>query len=196
MNPEQLLIIEDDEVLRGQLARALQRHAGNIHECASVPACHEMLAQLPPLDAALLDLNLGDDNGLELIPVLLEHSPQCRVLVLTGYGSIPTAVSATRLGAWNYLTKPAGAREILAALSAEDNTIAELPERPPSLHRLEWEYIQRVLAEHDGNVSAAARTLGIHRRTLQRRLQKRPSPTDYERDRKPEKPGGTGQENG
>ena len=182
MKPDQLLIIEDDDILRQQLARALRPHAGEVHQCASVPACRQMLPDLPPLDAVLLDLNLGEDNGLELIPVLLDHSPRCRILVLTGYGSIPTAVSATRLGAWNYLTKPASAGEILAALSEGDHAIAELPEQPPSLHRLEWEYIQRVLAEHDGNVSAAARTLGIHRRTLQRRLRKRPSPADYDRD--------------
>lgn len=181
---QRLLIIEDDETLRTQLARMLRRREMEVSEADSPAACLTLLRSLPAQDAVILDLNLGDDNGLALIEPLLKHSPECRILVLTGYASIPTAVSATRLGAHNYLPKPASLEQILAALGDDPNReLPALPDAPPSLERLEWEHIQRVLEEHDGNISAAARVLGIHRRTLQRRLKKRPSATDYDRDR-------------
>ena len=106
---------------------------------------------------------------------MLEVVPDCRVVVLTGYSSIATAVQAIKLGAVNYLCKPADAEEILAALSQEEaDPGAEVAEHPPSINRLTWEHIQKVLQEHDGNISATARALGMHRRTLQRKLQKRP----------------------
>lgn len=179
-----ILIVEDDDALRTQLQRALGRRDWHCHTADGVEACLAQLPFLAALDAAILDLNLGHDNGLTLITPILERFPACRVLVLTGYGSIPSAVAATRRGAHNYLTKPASLADILVALG--DNTPEQmpvLPDAPPSLERLEWEHIQRVLDDHEGNVSAAARTLGIHRRTLQRRLKKRPSASDYARDR-------------
>lgn len=179
-----ILIVEDDDALRTQLQRALGRRDWHCHAADSVDACLALLPALATLDAAILDLNLGHDNGLTLITPVLARFPACRVLVLTGYGSIPSAVAATRRGAHNYLTKPASLADILAALG--DNTPEQtplLPDAPPSLERLEWEHIQRVLDDHEGNISAAARTLGIHRRTLQRRLKKRPSASDYARDR-------------
>lgn len=178
-----LLIIEDDDLLREQLARSLESHPYNLHLSATRDECLAQLAHLPSLFGALVDLNLGDKNGLELIAPLLRHSPQCRIVILTGYGSIPTAVTAMRRGAWNYLTKPASIGEILTALDNPPESLPELPDSPPSLERLEWEHIQQVLKEHDGNISAASRTLGIHRRTLQRRLKKRPAASEYNRDR-------------
>ena len=114
-------------------------------------------------------------SGLVLLPRLLELAPQSLIVVLTGYSSIVTAVEATRAGATNYLCKPATIEEILAAFAGStsaDNT--PIASDPISVERLEWEHIQRVLHEHDGNVSATARALGMHRRTLQRKLQKRP----------------------
>lgn len=181
---QQLLLIEDDDTLRSQLARMLRQRGMQVNEAASVPQCLDLLPDLACQDKAILDLNLGDDNGLSLIEPLLRHSPECRILVLTGYASIPTAVAATRLGAHQYLPKPASLEQILGALdTATEVALPELPDTPPSLERLEWEHIQRVLDEHNGNISAAARILGIHRRTLQRRLKKRPSAAEYDRDR-------------
>ncbi|MCK0538186.1 response regulator transcription factor [Alcanivorax quisquiliarum] len=186
MSTPQMLIIEDDDALRDQLQRALGSRGWLCHAENSVASGLTRLATLSQLDAALLDLNLGADNGLALIEPILARFPRCRVLILTGYGSIPSAVAATRRGAHNYLTKPASLADILAALDQDTaQQTPDLPDAPPSLERLEWEHIQRVLDEHEGNISAAARVLGIHRRTLQRRLKKRPSPSDYARDRNP-----------
>lgn len=154
-----------------------------MHHAADLQQAHALLTTLATLDAAVLDQNLGNDNGLDLIQPLLARFPDCRVLVLTGYGSIPAAVAATRRGAHNYLTKPANAGEILDALGRDPGDTDDLPEAPPSLQRLEWEHIQRVLDAHQGNISRAADALGIHRRTLQRRLKKRPSPSHFQRDR-------------
>ena len=115
------------------------------------------------------------DSGLVLLPKLLELDPEMRVVILTGYSSIATAVEAIKRGACNYLCKPADADDVLAALSAEHADLDSLvPENPMSVDRLQWEHIQRVLTEHAGNISATARALGMHRRTLQRKLQKRP----------------------
>jgi len=182
LNPE-LLLVEDDESLRLHLGDRLTRHGYKVHRCASMAQAAEVLTSARQLDAAILDQNLDQDNGLDLIEPLLARFPACRILVLTGYGSIPAAVAATRRGAHNYLTKPASMGDILQAFQEDTTTMPELPDAPPSLERLEWEHIQHVLEEHQGNVSAAARTLGIHRRTLQRRLKKRPSASHYHRDR-------------
>ena len=115
------------------------------------------------------------DSGLVLLPKLLELDPEMRVLILTGYSSIATAVEAIKRGACNYLCKPADADDVLAALLSQHADLDSLvPENPMSVDRLQWEHIQRVLSEHDGNISATARALGMHRRTLERKLQKRP----------------------
>ncbi|HCE39402.1 MAG: hypothetical protein CL543_02420 [Alcanivorax sp.] len=180
--PESLLLLEDDELLARQTRRALARHGCDTHWAADLDGARRLLHRLPALDAAVLDQNLGTDNGLDLIAPLLQRFPDCRVIVLTGYGSIAAAVAATRRGAHNYLTKPAGVSDILEALERDPADLDSLPEAPPSLQRLEWEHIQRVLDAHQGNISQAARALGIHRRTLQRRLKKRPSPAHFQRD--------------
>jgi two-component system response regulator RegA len=123
----------------------------------------------------VLDLRLAADSGLRLIPPLKAAYPEIRILLLTGYASIATAVEAIKLGATHYLPKPAGVDEILSALGAEEGDAEVTPaEAPLSVDRLEWEHIQKVLAEHEGNLSATARALKMHRRTLQRKLAKRP----------------------
>lgn len=183
-----LLLVEDDTVLREQLARRLQRAGYQLHACASNAQALAVLDHCPSLTAALLDQNIGNDSGLNLIAPLRRHSPACRIVMLTGYGSIPAAVSATREGACNYLTKPASLTEILRALNDHVTVVdTPLPDSPPSLERLEWEHIQQVLEQHQGNISASARTLGIDRRTLQWRLKKRPSASQFRRDQGDEK---------
>ena len=133
------------------------------------------LAKQDVPDYAVLDLKMEGDSGLVLLPKLLELDPEMRVLILTGYSSIATAVEAIKRGACNYLCKPADADDVLAALLSQHADLDSLvPENPMSVDRLQWEHIQRVLSEHDGNISATARALGMHRRTLQRKLQKRP----------------------
>ena len=137
-----------------------------------------ILAQQDLPDYATLDLKMDGDSGLVLLPKLLELDPEMRVVILTGYSSIATAVEAVKRGACNYLCKPADADDVLAALLSEHTDLDTLvPENPMSVDRLQWEHIQRVLNEHEGNISATARALGMHRRTLQRILAKRaPSP--------------------
>jgi two-component system, response regulator RegA len=179
-----VLLLEDDDALRHHLGQRLARQGYQVWPCANLTSASHTLDALADLHAAILDQNVGNENGLDLISPLLHRFPSCKVLVLTGYGSIPAAVSATRLGACNYLTKPASIQDIIRALEGETATMpVNLPDAPPSLERLEWEHIQRVLDEHEGNISSAARVLGIHRRTLQRRLKKRPAARDYDRDR-------------
>ena len=124
----------------------------------------------------VLDLNLNGSSGLALIPQLLAINPACRIVVLTGYASITTAVDAIKLGAVQYLAKPVEIEAILAAFESDDAPDLDVvaPDEPLSVDRLEWEHIQRVLNENDGNISATARALKMHRRTLQRKLSKRP----------------------
>lgn len=169
-----LLIVEDDEVFAAVLARSLaakglETHiAGNVEQALALAKEHVFAA-------AVLDLKLADETSLALIPQLRALHPQLRILMLTGYASIQTAVEAIKLGATNYLPKPATVAEILAALqSGEGNPALPVAEQPLSVDRLEWEHIQRVLAEHGGNISATARALNMHRRTLQRKLAKKP----------------------
>ena len=169
-----LLIVEDDEIFARVLAIALRNHgievqsASNSHDALA-------LAQIHAFKAAVLDLKLAGETSLALIPQLKTLRPELRILMLTGYASIQTAVETVKLGATNYLPKPATVAEILAALGNEkaDPDIA-VADQPLSVDRLEWEHIQRVLAEHDGNISATARALNMHRRTLQRKLGKKP----------------------
>ena len=179
-----LLLVEDDELLAEQTRQALNRHGVHVTVTHDAGTTLVQLQQLARLYAAVLDQNLGPDNGLDLISPILERFPQCRVLLLTGYGSIAAAVAATHRGAHNYLTKPATPADILDALAADPASLSPaLPQTPPSLQRLEWEHIQRTLEAHDGNISRAADALGIHRRTLQRRLKKRPSASEYQREK-------------
>jgi two-component system, response regulator RegA len=166
-----LLIVEDDDVMRRALAKAFTRRGFAVREAATAAAA----AEHGGVDCAVVDLKLPDGSGLEVVAALRAASAATRIVVLTGYASIATAVTAIKLGATNYLTKPATPDEIRRALDqAGNDTGAEISEYPPSVARLQWEHIQRVLADHDGNISATARALGMHRRTLQRKLAKRP----------------------
>ncbi|MFO7647570.1 response regulator transcription factor [Halomonas sp. 3H] len=172
--PERLLIVDDDEMFCHVLDRALSRRGYRVLVAHDAEQALTLAHQHRP-ELATLDLKLEHESGLKLLPELLEIVPECRVVVLTGYSSIATAVEAIKLGAVNYLCKPADAEEVLAAFSKEGgDPETEVAEQPPSINRIAWEHIQKVLQEHDGNISATARALGMHRRTLQRKLQKRP----------------------
>ncbi|MGB8713862.1 MAG: response regulator transcription factor [Onishia taeanensis] len=172
--PQRLLIIDDDEMFCHVMQRAMSRRGFDVMVAHDAEQALAHARQSPP-EIATLDLKLEQSSGLKLLPELLELAPACRVVVLTGYSSIATAVEAIKLGAANYLCKPADADEILAALEHQDgNPDAEVADNPPSINRVTWEHIQKVLQEHDGNISATARALGMHRRTLQRKLQKHP----------------------
>ena len=169
-----LLIVDDDETFAHILSRALGRHGFNITVAHSALEAQQKLNELTP-DYATVDLKMEGASGLTLIPALIAANADMKILILTGYASITTAVEAIKLGATNYLPKPADANEIIAAFgSQEANPEAAIAEQPMSVNRLEWEHIQKVLAEHDGNISATARALNMHRRTLQRKLAKRP----------------------
>lgn len=170
---ESYLIVDDDEVFAGVMQRALQRRKFEAAVAQTAALALQLCEQLKP-DRVILDLKLGEDNGLQLIQRLREIHPPLQIVMLTGYSSIATAVNAVKLGALNYLCKPVDAGEMLNAFSPQTEELPEVVETPPSVNRLAWEHINRVLAEHDGNISATARALGMHRRTLQRKLQKRP----------------------
>jgi len=170
-----LLIVEDDEVLGERLATAFTSRGFDVRSARTAAEAEHQINEDPP-ELVVLDLRVGQDNGLALIPILKQADPATRVVVLTGYGSIATAVEAVKRGATQYLTKPADADEILAAFAGRDNQTESVSALPSmSLDRLEWEHINRVLLECGGNVSEAARLLGLHRRTLQRKLAKYPA---------------------
>ena len=173
-----ILIVEDDEVFAETITRTLSNRGYICRQAPNVEKAQTLIQSEAP-DFAILDLNLNGESSLQLIPILRLISSQMRILVLTGYASIATAVEAIKLGADNYLAKPADTDEILAAMFADfrksDRNSNEEPKlETMSVRRLEWEHIQRVLMENDGNVSATARQLNMHRRTLQRKLQKKP----------------------
>ena len=169
------LIVDDDATFTATLARGLQRH-GHICQQAHNGAMALQLATSTTPDCVVLDLRLGDESGLALLPALRAQLPLAKIVVLTGFASIATAVRAVKDGADDYLPKPVLLRELLARFDALRSTAAsELDATTMSPRRLEWEHIQRVLSECDGNISAAARRLGMHRRTLQRKLNKRPT---------------------
>lgn len=169
-----LLLIDDDETFTRVMARAMSRRGLRVSIANSADEGLALAKDDLP-DYAVLDLKMEGDSGLVLLPKLLELDAEMKVLILTGYSSITTAVEAIKRGACNYLCKPADADDVLAALLSDHGDLATLvPENPMSVDRLQWEHIQRILADHDGNISATARALGMHRRTLQRKLQKRP----------------------
>lgn len=170
-----LLLVDDDEVLCAVLARALDRKGFRVAVAHHPQAALAAAAERPP-EFAVVDLKFPDGSGLDLVRQLLGLNKGMRVVVLTGYASIATAVEATKLGAHYYLTKPTGADDIVEAL--QRNSGAEsvsIREKPLSVSRLEWEHINRVLTVNKGNISATARLLGMHRRTLQRKLSKHPA---------------------
>jgi two-component system response regulator RegA len=177
---QSLLIVEDDDVLRSRLARAFRARGFEVREAADAGSGLRLAREDPP-ELALVDLRLPGNSGLDAVRSLRELDPSTSVVVLTGYGSIATALEAIRLGATHYLTKPADVEEILAGFALAKGQMAQASGTPllfsvetPSLARVEWEHINRVLADCDGNVSKAARALGIHRRSLQRKLSKFP----------------------
>jgi two-component system response regulator RegA len=177
-----VLLVDDDERLRRRMARAFEERgyeteqAGGYDEAISI-------ATEESTELAVVDLRMPDRSGLEVVHALHRIDPATRIVVLTGYGSIATALEAVRLGATHYLTKPADVDEVIAALYRDEDRGPGTPIstdretlETPSLARVEWEHIQRVLTDCDGNITQAARRLGIHRRSLQRKLAKFPSP--------------------
>ena len=170
-----LLLVEDDPVFARMISRALGQRGYAVSHAEALETALELINN-HAFQYAILDLNLGGQTSLELIPVLNERNPQIKTLILTCYASIATAVEAIKLGATNYLAKPADTDEILAALLEKPGkaSISEANQEPMSVRRLEWEHIQKVLQENNGNISETARQLKMHRRTLQRKLQKRP----------------------
>ena len=171
-----LLLVDDDDVFRRVLARALERRGYAVTVAGAVDAAMVKAQQQPP-EYAVVDLKMPGESGLVLIEKLIELDPNTRVVMLTGYASIATAIEAIKLGAIHYLAKPCDADQVVAALnkSSDGDSATPVAGSPLSIDRLEWEHIQRVLAEHQGNVSATARALKMHRRTLQRKLGKRPA---------------------
>jgi two-component system response regulator RegA len=183
-----LLIVEDDDVLRARLARAFLSRGFEVREAKDAAGALLAGREDPP-ELALVDLRLAGASGLDVVKGLRELDAGTSIVVLTGYGSIATAIEAVRLGAMHYLTKPADVDEILAAFArgtaalpldaqagGAASDVEPGPASTPSLARVEWEHINRVLADCGGNVSQAARVLGIHRRSLQRKLAKFPTP--------------------
>lgn len=172
-----LLIVDDDRSFREALSASFKRRGYEVRAAASAEEALELCADWTP-ERAVIDLRMPGASGLELLRALKRIDQNTEIVLLTGYGSIPTAVEAVRAGAANFLTKPADPEEIEKAFSGESQSVSEaataVPETP-SLDRASWEHIQRVLADCNGNISEAARRLGLHRRTLQRKLQKLPS---------------------
>lgn len=170
-----ILVVDDDRVFAEAMARSLQRRGWQAHVALKIDEACAQARQWQPRHA-VIDLKIDQESGLALLPLLQELVPGIRVLILTGYSSITTAVAAIKLGAENYVCKPANADEVLQAFSNEKSQAAGvlLPQHPPSVRRLQWEHVQKVLDEHKGNISSTARALGMHRRSLQRILQKKP----------------------
>lgn len=171
---ERFLIVDDDLTFAQIMRRALTRRKFDVDIFQTAePAIYS--AQIQHYSKAIVDLKIAQDSGLETIKRLKAVNPDIEIIMLTGYSSISTAVEAIKLGALNYLCKPVDIDEILQAfLVTKESAEIKIPENPTSLDRLEWEHIQKTLQDNEGNISATARLLGMHRRTLQRKLQKRP----------------------
>lgn len=167
-----LLLVDDDEAFLKRLAKAMEKRGFVVETADSIASGKEIVTLRPPA-YAVVDLRLGDGNGLDVVEVLRERRPDARVVVLTGYGAIATAVAAVKIGATDYLSKPADATDVTNALLATGDDLPPPPENPMSADRVRWEHIQRVYELCDRNVSETARRLNMHRRTLQRILAKR-----------------------
>lgn len=171
-----ILVVDDDETFAAVLAGALARRGYEVETAHSSRAAFAAMAS-KDFDRLVLDLRLAHENGLELVPSLCEKRPGIRIVVLTGYANIATAVETIKLDAHHYLTKPTDVTTLLAAFEHQPG--GDLHATPPtartSLERMEWETIQQVMLDVDGNVTLAAERLGLHRRTLQRKLKKRPA---------------------
>jgi two-component system response regulator RegA len=167
-----MLLVDDDEPFLKRLAKAMEKR-GFAPELAGSVAMGKAIAQARPPAYAVVDLRLEDGNGLDVVEALRDRREDCRIVVLTGYGAIATAVAAVKIGAIDYLSKPADANEITDALLSRGESLPPPPDNPMSADRVRWEHIQRVYEMCDRNVSETARRLSMHRRTLQRILAKR-----------------------
>jgi two-component system, response regulator RegA len=167
-----LLIVEDDKPFLERLARAMEIRGFTVTACDSVAEGLAQIGRAAPA-FAVVDLRLGDGNGLDVVSALKRRRPDARAIILTGYGNIATAVTAVKMGAVDYLAKPADADDVVAALLAIGNQKSEPPSNPMSADRVRWEHIQRIYEMCNRNVSETARRLNMHRRTLQRILAKR-----------------------
>ena len=167
-----LLIVEDDKPFLERLSRAMETRGFTVTSCDSVADGLSQIGRSAPA-FAVVDLRLGDGNGLDVVSALKQKRPDARAIVLTGYGNIATAVTAVKMGAVDYLSKPADADDVVAALLASGGDKSELPNNPMSADRVRWEHIQRIYEMCGRNVSETARRLNMHRRTLQRILAKR-----------------------
>ena len=167
-----LLLLDDDQALRTRLGRALESRGFQVTTCESVSAAEAALTERAPA-FGVIDMRLEDGNGLAIVEKFRQARPEARVVMLTGYGAIATAVAAVKAGAVDYLSKPADADDVVKALLSAEGETPEPPDNPMSADRVRWEHIQRVYELCDHNVSETARRLGMHRRTLQRILAKR-----------------------
>lgn len=169
-----LLLVDDDHTFSLVLSQALARRGFEVHVANDVEA-GVLLAESVDPEYAVIDLRIGAESGLVLVKRLHEIDANTRIVMLTGFASITTAVEAIKLGAVHYLAKPADVDDIITALHREQgDESVEIKEKPLSVRQLEWEHLQKILVDHGGNISAAARALGMHRRTLQRKLEKHP----------------------
>ncbi len=168
-----LLLVDDDQIFRTRLVRALSQRGFEVHAAANAEEGIVLARRVQP-ERAIVDMRMPGMGGLDLIDELARIDPDLDIVVLTGYGSIATAVEAVRRGARDYLTKPVDTDQILAAFERDPDAGGAVPDGAPSLARVEWEHIQRILTDCGGNISQAARRLGIHRRSLQRKLSKLP----------------------
>lgn len=168
-----LLIVDDDQTFGEILQRSLTRRGYQVSLASNSFAALQLVKQ-QHFFGAVVDLKIGSESGLDVVKELLALQSDMTIVVLTGYSSIATAVQAIKAGAHNYLCKPADADEVLAAFAETETEPPPIASQPPSIDRLAWEHIQKVLSAHEGNISATARALGMHRRTLQRKLSKRP----------------------
>ncbi|MBK20636.1 MAG: two-component system response regulator [Rhodospirillaceae bacterium] len=169
---KKLLIVDDDRPFRERLAKAMERQGFVVTPVETVSE-GIAVAKLEAPNYAVLDLRLDDGSGLDIVPAVREADPNSRIVILTGYGNIATAVAAVKAGAVDYLAKPADADQVAAALLSQGANLPPPPENPMSADRVRWEHIQRVYEQCDRNVSETARRLKMHRRTLQRILAKR-----------------------
>jgi two-component system response regulator RegA len=167
-----LLIIDDDALFRERLARAMERRGFQVATADAIAPALELASSFAP-DFAVVDLRLGQASGLDLVTSLRRNRPDCRIVMLTGYGNFASAVAAIKAGAVDYLPKPADADAVEAALLEHREALPPPPELPMTADRVRWEHIQRVFEQCDRNVSETARRLRMHRRTLQRILGKR-----------------------
>ena len=172
LEDKSLLIVDDDNPFRDRLARAMEKKGFSVSQAEGVKKGIDLIKLKKPA-FAVVDLRLGDGNGLEVVKELQVSNSNCKIIMLTGYGNIPTAVAAIKQGAIDYLAKPADADDVEKALLADPTKKAQPPENPMSADRIKWEHIHRVFELCNRNVSETARRLKMHRRTLQRILSKR-----------------------